>query len=103
MQRIDLTDYTMPNSRVFSGVGRGQQAAADANLCLVSADDRIEVHVPEDTVAMCFSFFRGMFGSVIERLGRDVFVQIFKFTGRDIARVVEAGLSDGDRYRRFQK
>jgi len=102
MQRINLAQFAEGDSRVYAGVNRGRNAAAVEDLVLVGTNDRIEIHVPEDTIAVTFSFFCGMFEDIIERLGRDAFETIFTFTGRDISRVIEAALNDGDRFRRFK-
>ena len=92
---IDLNDYRSAGSRVFAGRDRGRKVREAARL-----DDHdkkrdvIEVRVPEDVFSINSSFFLGMFGPSIRTLGEDGFQKRYKFTGKDIGRVIRDGIDE---------
>jgi hypothetical protein len=82
-------------NRVLAGREYGQSARKEAKLDDLDALDRdVVVSVPSDFIAVSSSFFRGMFGDSIRRLGESVFRRRYKFVGKSIDRVKEDGIRD---------
>jgi hypothetical protein len=81
--RIDLaTARTSPQSRVFSGRDRGIAARRIFNLDKYDGtQDIVVVSIPRDTYSMNMSFFLGMFGKSVRRLGRSRFYEKYRFEG----------------------
>lgn len=93
--RIDLNSYRDPKSRIFSGRVRGEQVRLAARLPeLDTSDTEIEVHVPEDAFSVTSSFFLGMFRDSINLLGEEPFRRRFRFTGKNIQRVVDESIKE---------
>ncbi len=86
--RIDLAEArTSPQSRVFSGRERGEAARRKFGLAKHdSSDDVVTVVVPTDTYSMNMSFFLGMFGDSVRKLGRDRFFAKYRFECKDVHR-----------------
>jgi hypothetical protein len=82
-------------NRVLAGREYGQSASKEAKLAELDAQDlEIVISVPVDFIAVSSSFFRGMFGDSIRRLGEVEFRRRYKFTGKNIDRVKEDGIRD---------
>lgn len=92
--RIDLTEArTAPESRVYSGRDRGEAARRKFGLARLDAsDEAVTVVIPPDTYSMNMSFFLGMFGDSIRKLGREGFLQKYEFECKDVHR---ASIQDG--------
>lgn len=84
--RIDLTEVrTSARSRVFSGRDRGEAARRKFALAKHdSSDDVVTVVIPGDTYSMNMSFFLGMFGDSVRKLGRARFYEKYKFECKDV-------------------
>lgn len=80
---IDLADYkTSPESKVFSGRPRGEYCRSLLKLDAVDAGpDPIVVQIPRDAYAVNMSFFLGLFGPSVRRLGVDGFFKHYQFKG----------------------
>ena len=92
--RIDLTEArTAPESRVYSGRDRGETARRKFGLAgLDASDDVVTVVIPPGTYPMNMSFFLGMFGDSIRKLGKEGFTQKYQFECKDVHR---ASIQDG--------
>lgn len=89
-RRIELGGFRSVGVRVYCGQERGELVRKSAGLdSLDTADGPVEIHIPEDTFSVANSFFRGMFGDSIRRLGVEQFRKQYQFTGRDIQETVE--------------
>lgn len=92
---VDLAEFRTGNVRVFAGRDRGQKVREAARLAaLDDAGSEIEIRVPEDVFSVTSSFFLGMFGDTIRALGKSEFRRRYRFTGRDIERVLEDGIAE---------
>lgn len=92
---VDLGQWQSRDVRVFAGRERGSEVRQAANLEeLDQSDEEVEVRIPDNTFAVNSSFFLGMFGDSIRRLGEAVFRTHYRFTGKDIARTIESGIKD---------
>jgi hypothetical protein len=93
---IDLADYRSPaTARVFSGRPRGEAVRLAARLPQLEAEGAdFEVRVPANVIGITASFFLGMFGDSIQKLGEAQFRVRYHFSGRDIAMVVDDGIKD---------
>lgn len=76
---IDLKDYRSANVKVFSGRDRGE--AVRKSIQLDTSRDTAEYVfiVPEDIMSINESFFLGLFGPTIRKIGVEVFKQRFTF------------------------
>jgi len=52
----------------------------------------IDVFIPEDTLAVTSSFFLGLFGPSVRRLGEEGFRNVFKFSGATFALALDEGI-----------
>lgn len=90
---LDLDQYRSPGVRVFSGRGRGKAVKEEAVLISLEREhDKILVLVPEDTFSISSSFFLGLFGDSIRRLGENGFRSKYTFVGPDLTGVIEDSL-----------
>jgi hypothetical protein len=93
--RIDLDGHRTAGVRVFAGRDRGKKVRDSSRLDELEREcDTICVVVPEDVFSINSSFFLGMFGPSIARLGEIEFRRRFQFEGKSIARVYEAGIRE---------
>jgi len=83
---IDLAEVrTSPQSRVFSGRDRGEAARRKYGLAKRdSSDEIVTVIIPPDTYSMNMSFFLGMFGDSVRKLGKDRFYEKYRFECKDV-------------------
>lgn len=94
-QVINLDEYRSNGSKVFAGRERGKLARQRAGLDQIDqTDTTVLVRVPEDIYSVNSSFFLGMFGPSIRRLGGEEFRRRFSFEGKDISRVIEDGIKE---------
>lgn len=75
--KIDFKDLGMP---VFTGRPRGQEARKRLKLDSVTAEDTVDVVIPEGVYAMTSSYFLGLFGPSVRELGLEQFQRVFRFT-----------------------
>jgi hypothetical protein len=91
---INLDDYkSSPKSRVFSGRDRGESVRIKLNI---DAEDtkkeNVVITIPPDTISLNSSFFLGLFGESVRKLGSDHFLDKYRFECTD--RVMKA-VKDG--------
>lgn len=79
---------------MLSGRQHGSDARRLTGLEAVELDPNVDVRViiPPSVFSITSSFFLGMFGDTIARLGAQAFRQRFKFEGMDASSVVEQGI-----------
>lgn len=94
-QIVDLEKYRSSGARVFAGRDRGREVRKKAGLDRLDAsEDIVWVDVPEDTFSINSSFFLGLFGDSIRRLGATDFRRKYQFRGKSIVRLVESGIAE---------
>jgi hypothetical protein len=87
---IDLGMYRTAEVRVFAGRDRGAKVREAAGLDTLDKDaEEVEVRVPKDVFSVNSSFFLGMFTDSIKGLKEAAFRTHYKFTGKDISRVID--------------
>ena len=93
-RRIDLDEArTSPKAKVFAGRERGKYCRAHFRLNeLDDSPDEIEVIIPEDIISLNISFFLNMFGESVRKLGKDGFINHYKFVSDP---VLEPGIQQG--------
>lgn len=78
---INLEDYRVPKAKVFTGRDRGKFVREDSQLDLLeSRYETIEIIIPENVYSIIPSFFEELFLNVVIKLGRDKFLEKFKFS-----------------------
>ena len=93
--RITLNDYRSRGGKVFAGRERGEKVRHAAQLGLLDEQDVcVTVFVPEDIFSVNSSFFLGMFGESVRRLGEEGFRAHYRFEGKDISDTVEDGIRE---------
>lgn len=93
---LDLNEVRQPrDSRFLSGRPSGENARRHFKLdSLDKSDDRAEVSVPDDLYSVNLSFFLGMFGPSVRKIGAEGFREKYVFKGRPIhQKTVEEGIS----------
>ena len=79
---IDLDDHRTGNTPVLSGRQRGKEVRRSTRLD--SEDEsaqKIVVRVPDDVYLVASSFFLGMLGPSVRKLGETGFLERFDFEG----------------------
>ena len=87
---IELGEYRTQGTLVFAGRARGKQVRARVGLD--EADQRgelVEIRIPEDIFSITSSFFLGMFGPSIQKLGKEQFVKQYTFVGKNIDQIID--------------
>ncbi|MGD2034989.1 MAG: DUF4325 domain-containing protein [Bacteroidales bacterium] len=68
-------------SKVFTGRDRGKKVREDSRIDeLESSNETIEVVIPDNIYSINPSFFEELFVNVVKKLGKDKFLEKFKFT-----------------------
>ena len=93
---VNLADYRwIQNASVFAGRDVGRRVRENLYLDKHDADGRdIVVHIPEDTFTVTSSYFGGLFGPSIRKLGPKLFLARYTFTGWDATAVVRYGVRE---------
>lgn len=85
MPTIQLNNYRTPGTRVFSGRERGKAVRDEIDFAALElTKELIVIEIPEDTIAFNPSFFLGLFGDTIRRLGRAEFDKKYNFSAKPI-------------------
>jgi hypothetical protein len=95
-QTIDLSVYHEKGTILMSGRPKGVAVRAEINLDkLDSQNDEVEIIVPDEVVSLNSSFFSGLFGPSIKKLGKDAFKSKYKFCCLpQIRDDIEAGIAE---------
>jgi len=96
MKTIDLSHYHAQGTIVLSGRPKGAALRDTLNLDkLEQGGEQIQVVVPEEVVSLNSSFFSGLFGPSVQRMGEDQFRQIYLFKGHSsLQEDVDAGIKE---------
>lgn len=77
---INLEDYRVPKAKVFTGRDRGKFVREDSKLDQLEEQyDEIHIIIPTDVYSIIPSFFEELFLNVVIKLGREQFLNKFKF------------------------
>ncbi|MDG3075169.1 hypothetical protein [Bacillus halotolerans] len=78
---LELEQFVNGNIKVFSGREQGKQARKKLKIETLDKSQNISVEVkfPEDTMSLSPSFFLGLFGPSIRKLGETDFKQKYQF------------------------
>jgi len=92
---IDLAAYRTQGTLVFAGRDRGRLVRAKAALEEADREPApVEIRIPDDIFSITSSFFLGMFGPSIQRLGAENFAKHYLFVGKDISPIVRDGVRE---------
>ena len=92
---IDLGNYRDGGTTVLSGRPKGADLRKTLDLSRTDLDpEPVEVVVPRDILSLNSSFFLGLFGESIRRLGLDGFASKYIF---NCAPAIKEDVMDGER------
>lgn len=81
---INMSNFRPKMSLVFSGRPEGLKVRTEINLEVAESQlTKIIVDIPSDTIAFNPSFFLGMFGKSIIKMGKDAFILFYEFKCSD--------------------
>ncbi len=81
---IDFESFRSTSSKVFSGRDRGNLIRKELKLeALVEENEKITIIVPSDIYSINTSFFLGLFGTIVRKLGEKIFREKFMFSCLD--------------------
>ena len=90
---INLEKYATPGVGVLAGRQRGELVRKEVDLDHSDAEpEEVTVIVPDFIFSINSSFFLGLFGNSIRRLGAEEFRRLFHFEGRNLKPFVEDGI-----------
>ena len=85
--RINLENFRVKDqqkgtiSKVFTGRDRGKKVRIESNIDNLEKEfETVEIFIPENIYSINPSFFEELFVNVVTKLGKDRFLQKFKFT-----------------------
>ena len=77
---INLEDFRAPGAKVYTGRDRGKLAREKSNINKLEINyNEIVIVIPDNVYSIIPSFFEELFLDVVLKLGRDKFLQKFKF------------------------
>lgn len=92
---IDLDQYRSEDSLVFAGRDRGAVVRKRARLDEIDrTGEDVLIIVPDDVYSVNSSFFLGMLGESIRKLGEEEFRRRFRFKGAIIEVVVDDAIRE---------
>lgn len=94
--RIDLSNYKRKESKMFSGRNNGKDARKRSKIEIKEEECKeIIIDVPSDTMSINSSFFLGMFGISVRKLGDSAFREKYKFKtdNQSIITNIEEGIA----------
>jgi hypothetical protein len=77
---IDFAEMGMP---VFTGRARGESTRKELQIEKYGEGDIVRVSIPESVYTITSSYFLGLFGPSIRKLGLKNFEQVFRFEAPD--------------------
>lgn len=79
-KKIEFEKFRSPESKVFSGRDRGRVVREQINFdSFINSVDKVEIIIPSDIYTVNTSFFLGLFGGIIRKLGEEKFREKFVF------------------------
>ena len=92
---VNVDQATRPGLRVYASELTGAAARRAAQLnTLDQRNVLVEIRIPEGVYTMTVSFFLGMFGPSIQTLGREKFLEKYRFYGPNFGAVIAQGIAD---------
>lgn len=93
---INLDDHRHEDVKVFSGRSRGEAVRESTRLDQFDDNEAYDILIiaPPDTWTLTSSFFLGMFGPSVRKLGREGFLNRFKFEGPIPKEVIDDGIEE---------
>lgn len=95
---ISLDELTLRGNLVFSGAAFGKELRDKAELDKKdSLEGSYTISIPENTVIFTLSFFLGMFGPSVEKLGSERFRAKYRFEGEafdDFRETIAQGIAE---------
>lgn len=92
---IDLNEYRSHGAKVYAGRERGLAAREKAGIDQMDAGtEPVEIRIPEDVFSVNSSFFIGMFGASIKKLGEAEFRRRFVFSGPGVDRALDDAIRE---------
>lgn len=77
---INLEDFRAPGAKVYTGRDRGKKVREDSHLDEIEAyNDNVTIIIPNNVYSIIPSFFEELFMNAVLKLGRDSFLNKFKF------------------------
>lgn len=77
---INLDDFRVPGAKVYTGRDRGKKVREDSHLDEIEAlNDHVTIIIPDNVYSIIPSFFEELFLHSVLKLGRDKFLNKFKF------------------------
>lgn len=88
MHTLDLNEHREKYDdgsykRVFTSFKHGERIRDSLNFDFLESNSYNTIIIPPKTYSITPSFFEGLFGESIEKLGRDKFMEKFKFVSPD--------------------
>ena len=98
---IDLKNYSTPGAIFLSGRPKGEGIRSEIGLDSVDTTEDFTVEIPDSIISLNSSFFLGLFGPSVRKLGPDEFRRRFLFHGpsaiyRDIDDGIRQALKDSN-------
>jgi hypothetical protein len=80
---INLEDYRVGGSKVFTGRDRGEMVRQKSNIDLIDGKyDKIEVIIPDNIYSINPSFLEELLVNVVLKNGKERFLAKYKFTSK---------------------
>ncbi len=91
IKHLHLDSHLKSGKSVLVGRKEGESARRDAMLDGFDSEPEVVIQVIYSPVilSMTSSFVRGMFGPSVEKLGVDEFRRKYRFSGRDVAVIID--------------
>lgn len=87
MKRIKLKDY-IDNKKVLSGREKGKKLREKLKIGEKDDDnEKVEIVIPMDVYAFNSSYFLGLFGESVRKLGKEKFLEKYNFTCNEIIKL----------------
>ncbi|WP_316826041.1 STAS-like domain-containing protein [Pedobacter miscanthi] len=77
---IELEKFRSPGAKVFTGRDRGKKVREDSHIDdIEAANEEVTIVIPDNVYSIIPSFFEELFLNSVLKLGRDRFLNKFKF------------------------
>ena len=97
-ETIDLSRFRSGKGRVFAGRDRGSVIRNKVSLeSIDEAGNEVTISIPDDVIVVNTSFFLGLFGDSVRRLGASEFRQRYTFIGPIPSEVITDGIDQAMR------
>lgn len=77
---INLESFRAKNAKVFTGRDRGEAVRKDSKIGAIEGEfDEVHFIIPDNIYSINPSFFEELFFDVVQKLGKEEFLNKFKF------------------------